>query len=54
MDRYYGQGASVRMTYREWMAARQLLMEEHLGVYLRQRAHQEDAEFKQARSRLGR
>ena len=42
------------MTYREWMAARQLLMEEHLGVYLRQRQHDEDKAFRQTASMIGR
>lgn len=40
------------MTYRRWMAARQLLMEEHLGVYLRQRHHEEDAAFNKTKSRV--
>jgi hypothetical protein len=40
------------MTYREWMAARQMLTEEHLGVYLRQRHHQETESFKNTASAL--
>lgn len=42
------------MTYREWMAARQLLTEEFLGVYLRQRAHDEDKSFQKTASKLPR
>jgi hypothetical protein len=42
------------MTYPEWMAARQLLMEEHLGVHLRQRVHDEDATFKKTKARVSR
>lgn len=42
------------MTYPEWMAARQLLMEEHLGVYLRQRAHDEDKQFRKTASQVRR
>ena len=54
MDRYYGQGASARMSYREWMTARRLLTEEFLGVHLRQRAHEERETFKQTTAKLGR
>ena len=42
------------MTWPEWHAARQLLMEEHLGVYLRQKSHQEETEFKQTAAKLPR
>jgi len=42
------------MTWREWLTARQLLVEEHLGVYLRQRQHQEDDAFRKTAAKLGR
>jgi hypothetical protein len=42
------------MTWPEWHAARQLLMEEHLGVYLRQKFHDEDAAFKKTAARTPR
>jgi hypothetical protein len=38
------------MTYRRWMAARQLLMEEHLGTLLREGAHREDQAFNKAKA----
>ena len=38
------------MTYRQWMAARQLLAEEFLGKYLRQNAQAEDEAFKRSLS----
>jgi len=33
------------MTYRQWMAARQLIAEEFLGKFVRQSSHAEDAAF---------
>lgn len=33
------------MTYRQWLVARQLLAEEHLGVYARAKPREEDALF---------
>jgi hypothetical protein len=42
------------MTWVEWMAARQLLMEEHLGVHLRQRAHEEDKQFRRTATKVPR
>lgn len=42
------------MTYPEWMAARQLLSEEFLGVYVRQRNHDEDKSFSKTAARLPR
>jgi hypothetical protein len=42
------------MTYRQWMAARQLLAEEFLGKYLRQPDRAEDAAFARGLSHLSR
>lgn len=42
------------MTWPEWLAARQLLMEEHLGVYLRQKHHDEDAAFAKTKAKVTR
>jgi hypothetical protein len=42
------------MTWPEWLAARQLLMEEHLGVYLRQTGRDEDAAFRATASKVPR
>lgn len=42
------------MTWTEWMAARQLLTEEFLGVYLRQKAHDEHKSFQQTAAKLPR
>lgn len=42
------------MTWREWLAARQLLAEETVGVNVRQAAHQEDAAFRRATQNLQR
>jgi hypothetical protein len=42
------------MTWVEWMAARQLLAEETVGVAVRQTAAQEDAAFSRATKNLQR
>lgn len=42
------------MTYRRWMAARQLLAEEGVGFSIRQAAAQEDAAFLTASKNLQR
>jgi hypothetical protein len=42
------------MTYPEWMAARQLLAEERLGVLIRQAEAQEDAASARARVNIAR
>ena len=54
VDRYYGEGASRRMTWRRWHAARQLLAEETVGVSARERQHEEDAAFARASRNLQR
>ena len=33
------------MTWRQWMAARQYLAEEHLGIHVRAAQHAEDEQF---------
>lgn len=40
------------MTWREWMAARQMLNEEVVGVLVRQNAAAEDDEFKRSAEAL--
>jgi hypothetical protein len=40
------------MTFRQWMAARQLLTEEFFGVLIRQQRQAEDDEFTRARKRI--
>ena len=42
------------MTWREWLAARQLLAEETIGVAVRQVADAEDAAFERAAQNLRR
>lgn len=42
------------MTWREWLAARQLLAEETVGVNIRQTAAHEDAAFQRATHNLQR
>jgi hypothetical protein len=45
VDRYYGGGASERMSWRAWHAARQLLAEEAIGSAMRASGAHEDSEF---------
>ena len=40
------------MTYGEWMAARQLLAEQTVGVHLRAAQHREDEAFRKATKNL--
>jgi hypothetical protein len=42
------------MTWREWLAARQLLAEEQVGQYLRQSRREEDHEFRKSAESLRR
>ena len=40
------------MTYRQWMAARQLLYEEQMGVHLRSRDNRKSSEYAESVARL--
>lgn len=40
------------MTFTEWMAARRLLYEEHLGVHLRSKDNRASSEYQKSAARL--